>query len=709
MLPVSNLPQQTAPAAGPSLSPESDGPQKPKRARTSKPKVKTGCHNCKHRRIKCDEKRPACTQCVRSRKECAGYPAPPRSARSHEVLAIAPKPLAAAPTPIASAQHGTDIAPRRRQKIRERERQHLTPPQTPLPSINAIAPISIYRPSANLPLATHEGLYFQLFRTHTANELSGYFDSVFWTRTVLQECHSDNAIRHAVVALGALYKTLEQTSESPPGSPSSHDNLSAFDNAMRHWEVAIRQYSEAINALVHMDNQDQRSNRGRLMASVLLACFDSFVGDHKQAIVQIQNGLGLLEKLRAERRQSFYVGSEEPVEQELITMFTRLAIQAKSYDMAFHFPQPYVIRLTPQSSDPSSSPPSDAGSSPSSLNPSDIPDRFFTLMEARLTYDKLLEKMLRFTETLFSYSQASGANNPMGILPKSLQQYGLSFKGQLDAWAVAFEPILQSRTAPSVTHQEKAGIAVLKMFHIMSQILYLMTFSDNESQFDMFQTQFKTIVDLALEVVGDEERRAAAKRCPNPELCQHRQAYRPDIFGGREYTTHHIKPSFSADLGIVPPLFVVATKCRNAVTRRQAIQLLRSSARREGMWDSELTARIGHWVTAIEEEPDVLAAANGWGVPQPSVPTRHGSLEFGADVPLGPGGNARWDTPQSHRHNSSPGLSRATPGPVPEDKRVMVRAVDFDLRARFARLQVGTRGIVPGAPDMRSRVTQIHW
>ncbi|KAG7123150.1 Aspercryptin biosynthesis cluster-specific transcription regulator like protein [Verticillium longisporum] len=350
-----------------------------------------------------------------------------------------------------------------------------------------------------------------------------------------------------------------------------------------------------------MDNQDQRSNRGRLMASVLLACFDSFVGDHKQAIVQIQN----------------------------------------------------VLR------------------------------HGISLPAA------LLEKMLRFTETLFSYSQASGANNPMGILPKSLQQYGLSFKGQLDAWAVAFEPILQSRTAPSVTHQEKAGIAVLKMFHIMSQILYLMTFSDNESQFDMFQAQFKTIVDLALEV--------------------HRQAYRPDIFGGREYTTHHIKPSFSADLGIVPPLFVVATKCRNAVTRRQAIQLLRSSARREGMWDSELTARIGHWVTAIEEEPDVLAAANGWGVPQPSVPTRHGSLEFGADVPLGPGGNARWDTPQSHRHNSSPGLSRATPGPVPEDKRVMVRAVDFDLRARFARLQVGTRGIVPGAPDMRSRVTQIHW
>ncbi|KAL2760513.1 hypothetical protein ACRALDRAFT_2039138 [Sodiomyces alcalophilus JCM 7366] len=593
-----NLAGKDSTTAGPSQSHDTDGSQKKKRARTSRPKVKTGCHNCKQRRIKCDEKRPACTQCVRSKKACTGYPPPPRSARPHEVLAIAPKPLAATGTPSSAPPHLPLARPPPRRARKSQERQHET--VTPHAPVSSRASVSfLYRPSETLFLSPHEGLYFQLFRMHTADELSGYFDSVFWTRTVLQECHTEDAIRHAVVALGALYKTLEQSSESPPGSPTNHNRM---DSAWKHWEVAVRQYSKAINALVRLNSQEQRSHRVLLMASVLLGCFDSFIGDHKQGIRQIQNGLGLLEKLRAERRRrSPLSGSEEPVEEELVTMFTRLAIQAKSYDMAFHFPQPYVIRLTPSATEQARSPPSEACGSPSSaasdslISRFSFPSRFTSLMEARHAWDKLLEGMMRFTETMFNHAHASGSNNPMGILPKELQQYGLSFRGHLDAWCEAFEPILQSRGLPGVTHQEKAGIAVLKMFQIMSQILYLMTFSASESQFDVFQPQFETIVGLALEVVGDEERRAAAKRCPDPSQCYHRRH-------DRTTPTGHIKPSFSADLGIVPPLFVVATKCRNPVTRRQAIQLLRSSARREAMWDSELTARIGDWIATIEEE-----------------------------------------------------------------------------------------------------------
>ncbi|KAI1409940.1 hypothetical protein F5Y13DRAFT_202569 [Hypoxylon sp. FL1857] len=52
--------------------------QRPRRLYTGKPKVKTGCNNCKRRRIKCDEKRPSCTQCLRASKVCIGYPPPPR-------------------------------------------------------------------------------------------------------------------------------------------------------------------------------------------------------------------------------------------------------------------------------------------------------------------------------------------------------------------------------------------------------------------------------------------------------------------------------------------------------------------------------------------------------------------------------------------------------------------------------------------------------
>ncbi|OTA94824.1 hypothetical protein M434DRAFT_394331 [Hypoxylon sp. CO27-5] len=697
-----------APRAGAAAASAADpSQQRPRRFRTSKPKVKTGCHNSRLRRIKCDEKRPSCTQCERSRKECKGYPPPPR-AKVFEEVRIAPKPNGGHNALIPPANDAIRRPLRTQPPARSvvaRPGTHkgfvkgLTPPQTPIETS-----LTLHRPSM-LPFDSREGQYFQLFRERTASELSGFFDSSFWTRSVLQECHSEQSIRHSVVALGALYKTLEKMSESPPSSPSSVV-VDPTDNAVQHKEVAFKHYSLALNSILNSTCQDQASQRMSLMAIVLLACFDSFIGDHEQAIVQIQNGLRLLDTLRAQRRNTFLPQPEEPVEQDLVQMFTRLAIQAKSYDMAFHFPQPFVIRLTPQTTEHPASPSSDGGS-PVSTSSSQIPEIFQSLHEARLAWDSLCEQMMRFTENMFTFTPAM---SPMGVLPNSLKQYGTGFAEKLASWSRAFEPILISRSTPSKSSQEKTAIAVLKMNQIMGEILFYMTFSDTELQFDAHLHQFKDIVNLAMEVVGDEERRAAAKRCPDPLFCHHQPTH-PDVFGGH-CTARHIKPSFSADLGIVPPLFVAATKCRDAVTRRQAIQLLRTSARREGMWDSELAARIGMWVMTIEEDDDSAddfgrATSNSpdmsrFSVGSPSVRSA-GSPNFADDVPLGPGGNARW----GGRRESV--ISAHGKRSVPEEKRVMVQAVEFDLRERVAKIECGTRGLIPGMRDPRTRKTSIRW
>jgi len=715
----------------------------------------------RQRRIKCDEKRPACANCVRSKKICSGYPPPARSARPFEEIRIAPKPIIAVSAP-PPGREPIQLPPRRMQKAQRRtaasgptpaSATEPAPAPAPAPTSPPVA-VMVQSPRTILPFDTQEGLYYQLFQEQTANELSGFFDSAFWRRSVLQECHSEASIRHAVVALGALYKTLEKSAESPPGSPTAEQDPA--DTAWRHWEMAVRQYSRACQELMQANSADTRSNRTRLMASVLLACFDSFIGDHKQAIVQIQTGLGLLEQLRAERRRAFLPRPEEPVEAELIQMFTRLAIQAKSYDMAFHFPQPFVVRLTPQNTDPTS-PASEAGGSPVSIYQDPIPERFSSVLEARFKWDALAERIFRFTETMFNQTQ-SGV---MGILPGSVRQYGLRFKQEMEAWSDAFEHILASRTAPGVSSQEKACIAVLKMYQIMSYILFLMTFSDTEMGFDKYTDDFNVIVDLALEVVGDEERRAASKRCPDPKFCHHRGRHEMDNpIGGFSYTARHIKPSFSADLGIVPPLFVVATKCRDWPTRWKAIQLLKSSPRREGMWDSELTARIAMWVADVEEgseqEPELSvdminnntrpltpgdSAFGGSPAPGSSRPStsgsnglRLGSIDFG-DAALGPGGNAKSFVRRESQGHGSPFSSDAALGPggnaksfvrrgsspfaaaaqmqkkpvIPPERRVMVRAVEFDLRERFAVVQLGSRDLPTGTPDLKTRVTRITW
>ncbi|CAI4210240.1 unnamed protein product [Parascedosporium putredinis] len=595
---MSPSPSAIASASHPSPASSGQASQdRPRRNRTSKPKVKTGCANCNH----LHRPEAATSSCGR-----ASSPAGTRI-----------------PTPIPTVP----LPPRRAAKQVARKR--MSPSATEIGEPSNANSLTLYRPSVAASLQEQEGLYFQLFRSHTARELSGFFDSVFWTQTVLRESHSAPAIRHAVIALGALYKTLEQSTASPPGC---------------HKAIL-----EAITSVVALSGQGQDAHRILLMATVLLACFDSFIGDHKQAIYQIQNGLQLLDQLRAQHSYSQTAGTE-PVEDELVQMFTRLAIQAKSYDMAFHFPQPYVIRLTPQNHDGqrAASPRSDSSTgSHSSLNPqATIPTQFSTLLEARRSWDILCESLLRFTETLFVAHNPSG---PMGILPRALKRHGLSFKEKLEAWSDAFQPLLDCRSGPSVSYQEKAGIAVLKMFQTMGQILFLMTFA-----------------------------------ILNPSQCTHRNLA-TDFLSGQEYTAYHVKASFSADLGIVPPLYVVATKCRNHSIRWQAIRLLRSSSRREGMWDSLLTAHIGEWVATIEEGGDGSPTVR-------SHPSRRSSsndsLPFKDDVALGPGGNARW---------------------VPEDKRVMVRSVDFDLKTRFARLTVGTRGLMPGSIDLRARETTVRW
>ena len=146
-------------------------------------------------------------------------------------------------------------------------------------------------------------------------------------------------------------------------------------------------------------------------------------------------------------------------------------------DLAFHFPAPYVIQLTPRpnhrqnpSSPQSPSFQSDAASTASLDSP--IPDQFTTSQEARSSLDSLTERMLRFNEALSSYY--AGPNN---ILPSSITHHGLGYRTQLQQWDSAFDPLLQNRNGSGVSNTEHAGIAVLKMIHIMTSVLFLMAFS----------------------------------------------------------------------------------------------------------------------------------------------------------------------------------------------------------------------------------------
>jgi hypothetical protein len=53
---------------------------------------------------------------------------------------------------------------------------------------------------------------------------------------------------------------------------------------------------------------------------------------------------------------------------------------------------------------------------------------------------------------------------------------------------------------------------------------------------------------------------------------------------------------------IILPMYAVGYSCPHSPTRRQAVNLLLSTRRREGLWDATMAEKIVEWVVAVEEE-----------------------------------------------------------------------------------------------------------
>ncbi|KAJ4149469.1 hypothetical protein NW754_000909 [Fusarium falciforme] len=64
----------TAQKAPDASNQQDDGKDDPDRKRNNiRKRTKTGCLTCRKRRIKCDEGRPTCNNCIKSKRQCEGY------------------------------------------------------------------------------------------------------------------------------------------------------------------------------------------------------------------------------------------------------------------------------------------------------------------------------------------------------------------------------------------------------------------------------------------------------------------------------------------------------------------------------------------------------------------------------------------------------------------------------------------------------------
>ncbi|KAM5364280.1 hypothetical protein ACJZ2D_011589 [Fusarium nematophilum] len=133
-------------------------------------KAGTGCITCRIRRVKCDEAKPSCQRCLSSKRQCDGY-LPEDSTVTRRQLAEAARQLSV----VGPISHAITQYPRHGGR-------------SPSPP--------------NLSL-------FDVFRNLTAPSTASFIPSQFWTRELLQLAHTEPAVWHATLALGALHQRHE--------------------------------------------------------------------------------------------------------------------------------------------------------------------------------------------------------------------------------------------------------------------------------------------------------------------------------------------------------------------------------------------------------------------------------------------------------------------------------------------------------------------
>lgn len=391
---------------------------------------------------------------------------------------------------------------------------------------------------------------FNFFQNRTAEELGGYFSAELWSKFVLITAHHEDAIKHAVIAIGALHEVFLGPSHS------TDPYLLAF--AMQH-------YGRAMQHVVKLDTSTSaRAVDVALTVSVLFACIEIFKKHFVSALNHIYSGMKILAEL-ARRPQA---SSEHYLPRNLLVqMYLRLDTQVMELgEDGFQIPPTFAITA-----------------------PTPVPEVFLDTETARSCLEMCRYQTMHFVHDI---ENAKDKSEVLGESLKGFHQRYHELRQHFNRWKHAFDYMLRGNRNQTV------AVLILQTSAISLDIILWTSLQRNEMVFDLFTNEFREIVAIAEEVVG-RMRQDARLRSSSPSL----QISFENNLQGNDFSISrsHVVPIVSMNVGIVLHLYMTATRCREPNVRRNALDLLKTIKRREGICDSDMMAACAEELIFTEE------------------------------------------------------------------------------------------------------------
>lgn len=465
-----------------------------------------------------------------------------------------------------------------------------------------------------------DGQCFAIYLKKTAREVSGSFPTSLWERLIPQISEVEPFVRHAVIAIGAL------------GKESRHGNrtrrLGSFSQGP-DFEFALKHYDKFLRAMREAIATGQHDLRKALIACLLVFCFEGMLGNQAAAAIHAQRGLMLLHQWTKGNNPlgkpylTQKAWADQLFENDLLEAFNALDSQilifidmrSKEVHQEVKISQNRVIASMPQ--------------------------EITSLEQARQYWQMIMNRNYHFCKSIqqtdvealkvereeyqhegpvrMDAAELLGSDARSGS--SALYEEQLRYRHDIQRWRLAFGALNQKIWAGNA-ESAKASANILQVHARCSDVMMAGTFFRSECDYDPFLPSFQEIVHLAVPVLS----------------------YIQSTYDGTA-------PRFNVDVGIVPALFLVASRCRFDEIRQKAISMLFAANYREGIWDALALANIARWLRSVEVEglspgawipEEKRAVLNALSIDLYQKKGTFGAVQKGRDTPIQNTTTIRW-------------------------------------------------------------------
>ena len=392
---------------------------------------------------------------------------------------------------------------------------------------------------------------FHRFQVRTVPAFTGGSEARFWQSLVLKVGQEEPVVRNAIIALGSLHEDYQIRG-------GKYDSQLVKDESYR--EVTIL-YGKALRQLNEQLNKPTKTNaKLAIICSILFACFEVLRRNNMAAVVHYQQGMRqLMRQMNLPEADNAAVAEYEasysykfrtiPQNEldDLMRVFARYDVQACTFSkdtaerVSMEVPQEFPIE--------------------------------FTLEQVRNHLDNLLICVYQLVKSdLKMYRYWNKADVPVQWqlrkqdAVKTFQDWLNAIEAFFDKTQVTLSPY-DNKTLLGLRLQIKIALIMLKMSIDCKP----------ETNYDLFISDFEYIVSRAEQLF-----QSLAVIDAKPL----------DVENTNEFTM---------ELGLVHPLFFVATKCRDWNLRRRAVAQLRKAGK-EGVWEGPIMAILAQKIMKLEEQ-----------------------------------------------------------------------------------------------------------